>query len=188
MKWGKWMRSSRKKVVVAITMLVVMVGIAVAVVWSRQAWRPAPPDHPLQSGQHVPKQESPFTDEEIARLNDAVQAAGSEPVALAAARPGYRTDEQGKRRIVTIHDVDESHKAAGMYQLQVFCLGTGSLDIDFSVGDASRNDALRCIADDIAVANMPLEATDSDIMEITIRPSEASDCQIAYRVDRIPSA
>ena len=89
---------------------------------------------------------------------------------------------------MTIHDVDESHKTAGMYQLQVFCLGTGSLDIDFSIGDASRNDALRCIADDIAVANMPLAATDSDIMEITIRPSEASYCQIAYRVDRIPSA
>ena len=188
MKWGKWMRSSRKKVVVAITMLVVMVGIAVAVVWSRQAWRPAPPDHPLQSGQHVPKQESPFTDEEIARLNDAVQAVGNEPVALATARPSYLADEQGKRRIMTIHDVDKSHKTAGMYQLQVFCLGTGLLDVDFSIGDASRNDTLRCIVNDIAVANIPLEVADSDIMEVTIRPSEASDCQIAYRVDRIPAA
>ena len=88
---------------------------------------------------------------------------------------------------MTIHDVDESHKTAGMYQLQVFCLGTGRLNIGFSIGGTSRNDTLRCIVDDIAVANMPIDVSDSDIMEVTISPSEASYCQIAYRVDRIPS-
>lgn len=181
------MRFSKKAAIAAIAMLVVAAGIAVAVICLRQSWFDQSDDS-LQNEPQISQLESSFTDEDIAGLNDAVRAVGDNPIALATARPSYLVDEQGDRRTMTIHDVDESHKTAGMYQLQVFCLGTGSLDIDFSIGDASRNDALRCIADDIAVANMPLEATDSDIMEITIRPSEASDCQIAYRVDRIPSA
>lgn len=180
------MRFSRKAVIAAIAMLVVAAGIAVAAMCLRQSWF-GQSDDSSQSGQHISRQESSFTDEDIAKLNDAVRAAGEDPVALATARPGYRVDEQGDRRIMTIHDVDESHKTAGMYQLQVFCLGEGTLDIDFSIGDASRNDTLRCIGDDIAVANMPIEMADSDIMEVTIRPSETSDCQIAYRVDRIPA-
>ena len=65
------------------------------------------------------------------------------------ARPSYQTDETGKRKTMSILDTDSSPWDAGTYQLTVYCMGSGTLNASFSIGEQYEDRTVSC-TDDIA--------------------------------------
>lgn len=97
----------------------------------------------------------------------------------AGARPSYRTDNHGKRQTMSILDVDNSTWDAGDYQLTVYCMGTGTLDVSFSIGETHEERSMTC-SKDIAQESLNVRTEGADKGQVGITPSEDSKCEIAY--------
>ena len=124
-----------------------------------------------------------FSTHDTNMLNQAVQSnEGREPLSLATARPSVIQDKQGNNQVMTIYDRDESHKNAGLYTLQVFCIGKGQLDINFKIADSNKSNILKC-QPDISTALLSIQTEAADLSEVIITPNDSAICQIAYRID-----
>ena len=120
-----------------------------------------------------------FTAADIKRVNDtARETDGNDFIALAGARPSYQVDDKGNRLMAASRDVDASYKKQGTYQLRVFCLGEGNLDVEFSVGKATSKKVHPCTADEVSntVLLVSSDEADNSVVNISPLPQTRSAC------------
>jgi hypothetical protein len=106
---------------------------------------------------------------------------------IAGPRPSYQIDGKGDRQVMTIRDEDHSEWKAGLYQLSTYCMGTGTLDISFSIGEDSRNGQMEC-SPEIGILGITIETKGADIGTVIITPSSNSKSEIAYRIDMLTTS
>lgn len=98
------------------------------------------------------------------------------------ARPSYQTDETGKRKTMAILDTDSSPWDAGTYQLTVYCMGSGTLNASFSIGEQYEDCTVSC-TDDIAQETLTIRTEGASEGQVSIVPSEDSVSEIAYWIN-----
>ena len=98
------------------------------------------------------------------------------------ARPSYQTDETGKRKTMSILDTDSSPWDAGTYQLTVYCMGSGTLNASFSIGEQYDDRTVSC-TDDIAQETLTIRTEGASEGQVSIAPSEDSVSEIAYWIN-----
>ena len=133
-----------------------------------------------------PQTKADFSSSDIAKLNKAASSMDGNPVSLGEAHPGYTVGSDGALNVQSTRNVEELHNS-GTYQLTVFCLGKGSLSIDFSIGAKTRQQTMQCLtgsANQTSV-NLDADAADTGTVNSTtiITPATSSKCLIAYRLD-----
>lgn len=119
----------------------------------------------------------------VAALDEAVRNAadlsGAGYRSLASARPSLLADGQGGRTVMSIHDVDETTWEAGSYRLTVYCMGSGSLDVSFSIGEDRVERTMSCAAD-VAQESLSLRTAGASEGHVGIVPSDNAVSEIAY--------
>ncbi|WP_432623324.1 hypothetical protein [Bifidobacterium sp.] len=145
----------------------------------------AHPDGPSTT-QSSSQTKADFSSADIAELNKAVGSTDGNSVSLAEAHPSYVVGSDGTLKVQPTRSVDELHNS-GMYQLTVFCLGNGKLDIDFSIGTAARQQTMQCLTESVnqTSVNLDVDIADTGTVNSTtvITPTSSSKCLIAYRLD-----
>jgi hypothetical protein len=122
-----------------------------------------------------------LSDSDVKQLNADVNLGADSYLSLAGARPSYRDTGAGGHTMMTIHDVDDSSWQGGMYALQIYCMGTGSWDVRFSIGNDAKETRASC-SPDIVITPLSLTTKGASRSEITIIPSNDAASEIAYRV------
>ncbi len=127
-----------------------------------------------------------FSSADIAKLNKAVGSTDGNSVSLAKAHPGYTVGSDSALNIQASRNVEELHNS-GTYQLTVFCLGDGTLNIEFSIGTATRQQTMQCLTESVnqTSVNLNVDIADTSVANSTtvITPADPSKCLIAYRLD-----
>lgn len=121
--------------------------------------------------------------QQVAQLNESIRTVNGEPeMIVAEARPSYRVSN-GTVTMMTIRDESASSQPAGMYTLTTQCIGTGELDVRFTMGDQTVQDVMRCSAGSISNGTMSLDVDETDRVVVEIAPSDGAKAEIAYRID-----
>lgn len=136
--------------------------------------------------QSSPQAKADFNSADIAKLNKAVGSTDSNSISLAKAHPGYTVDSDGALNVRASRNVEKLHNS-GTYQLTVFCLGNGNLNIEFSIGTAARQQTMQCLTESVnqTSVNLNVDIADTGTANSTtvITPANPSKCLIAYRLD-----
>lgn len=149
----------------------------------------AHPDGPSttqSSSQAKAQAKADFSSADIAELNKAAGSTDGNSVSLAKAHPSYVVGSDGTLKVQSTRSVEELHNS-GTYQLTVFCLGKGSLSIDFSIGAKTRQQTMQCLTESVNQTSVNLDADIADTGTVNsttvITPASSSKCLIAYRLD-----
>lgn len=122
----------------------------------------------------------------LGRIRDAVQSASSGGGMVAYMDPRTVAVSSDAAAVVPepIVNSDEVSREAGRYTLTTFCVGTGMLAIEFSVGEVSTESSLVC-GDDLGSDLAIVDAGQSSGMTVAITPSAGTSSAIAYVVNRL---
>lgn len=116
-------------------------------------------------------------------VQDAVAVDQGDHRAVSGARLSHEVNEDGERRAISTLDTDDSPWDAGNYQLTVYCMGTGTLDVSFAIGGHHAERTMPC-ADDIRQESLSVQTEGASEGQISITPSEDSESAIAYWIDQ----
>ncbi|KAA8816884.1 hypothetical protein [Bifidobacterium vespertilionis] len=102
---------------------------------------------------------------------------------FSSAHPSYTVNSSGEKTVMAILDQDAVDHRSGLYSLTTSCIGAGTLDIEFMVGNNVNNGTLECGSQPRSViVSTRIEQTGNGL-RVKIIPSKGSDAEIAYRVD-----
>lgn len=125
---------------------------------------------------------------------DSPVAARLEKAMREAADDDEMVSSMGPFSSISVHDdvstvepivnASETTMDAGRYTLTTYCVGTGALSIEFSIGKSSGTSELVC-GDDLRSDLITIDAERSSGSRIVVEPSANAVCEIAYVVRRL---
>lgn len=124
---------------------------------------------------------------QVKMIDDAINAesTGGHNVILAGPRPSSQHNANNQMTMMNIRDEDTSKWEKGTYQLQVFCIGDGSLKVSFTAGDKTDTIPNMACSKDVTSQKIALEIEESENSVVSIEPSDDAKIEIAYRIDKL---
>lgn len=135
-------------------------------------------DSPTPNG-HV------LSESQVTKLNESIHNAQSDKsLPLAGAHPTYRMDN-GKMTVIGSQDESNTEQEAGTYTLTVQCIGSGDLNIAFTMGEQNAHTLLACADTDISSATLTLQVGATQRSVVAITPAEGTKAEYAYCIDKV---
>lgn len=98
------------------------------------------------------------------------------------ARPSYEITENGKPKLMTILDREHREWKPGTHKIEVFCLGTGTLDVSLKVGDSQAENPNAKCSKNIEMTTLTIDTPGADEGWIQITPAKGTKAYIGYRL------
>lgn len=125
-----------------------------------------------------------LSESQVTALNESIHDAQSnKSLPLAEAHPTYRMDN-GTMTIVSSKDESNIEQDAGTYALIVQCIGSGDLNIAFTMGEETANTLLACPDADISSATLTLHVGTTQRSVVEITPTAGTKAEYAYCIDK----
>lgn len=124
---------------------------------------------------------------QVKMISDALNAE-SKPgtnIVLAGPRPSSLHNANNQITMMNIRDEDKSKWEKGTYQLQVFCIGEGSLKVSFTAGNKTDTIPNMACSKDVTSQKLVLTIEESENSVVSIEPSDDAKSEIAYRIDKL---
>lgn len=100
-------------------------------------------------------------------------------------QPSYQLNAEKQKTIMNIREEDQSKWEKGTYRFQVFCIGQGTLNASFTVGDQTASIADMVCSDGVTSENVTLSIDEATNSVVSIEPSDDAKSEIAYRIDKL---
>ena len=100
-------------------------------------------------------------------------------------QPSYQLNAGKQKTIMNIREEDQSKWEKGTYRFQVFCIGQGTLNASFTVGDQTESISDMVCSDGVTSENVTLSIDEANNSVVSIEPSDDAKSEIAYRIDKL---
>lgn len=100
-------------------------------------------------------------------------------------QPSYQLNAEKQKTIMNIREEDQSKWEKGTYRFQVFCIGQGTLNASFTVGDQTASIADMVCSEGVTSENVTLSIDEANNAVVSIEPSDDAKSEIAYRIDKL---
>lgn len=100
-------------------------------------------------------------------------------------RPSYQLNAGKQKTIMNIRDEDQSKWEKGIYRFQVFCIGQGTLNASFTVGNQTASISDMVCSDGVTTENVALSVDEANNSVVSIEPSDDAKSEIAYRIEKL---
>lgn len=100
-------------------------------------------------------------------------------------QPSYQLNAGKQKTIMNIRDEDKSKWEKGTYRFQVFCIGQGTLNASFTVGDRTASISDMVCSEGVTSENVTLSIDEATNSVVSIEPSDDAKSEIAYRIDKL---
>lgn len=124
---------------------------------------------------------------QVKMISDALNAESKTGtnIVLAGPRPSSLHNANNQITMMNIRDEDKSKWEKGTYQLQVFCIGEGSLKVSFTAGNKTDTIPNMACSKDVTSQKLVLTIEESENSVVSIEPSDDAKSEIAYRIDKL---